>query len=303
MNFNTASELLQLALEEKLSVAEIMLRRETERSDCSREEVLDKLRAALRVMERSAKEALTAPRKTMGGLIGGEAIRLMKLSDAGKNLCGETVSRAVCYAMGVLEVSASMGLIVAAPTAGASGVLPGVLLALREKYELSEDLMLEGLLTASAVGCLTAQNACIAGAAGGCQAEVGTASAMAAAAAVHVMGGSDEAAFSAAATAFQNLLGLVCDPVAGLVEVPCQSRNAVGAANALVSAELALAGVMSVIPFDEVVDAVKRVGGALPESLRETAKGGVAATPTGKRLAAELGAGGCGECGRCCGNS
>lgn len=297
MNFSTAAELLALTEQEGCSVAEAMLRRETELSDTSREEILSRLGAALSVMERSAREALLTPPKTMGGLIGGEAILLRNQREAGRNLCGEIVSKAVCYAMGVLEVSASMGLIVAAPTAGASGVLPGVLLALKEERGVPEEELLECLLTASAVGYLVAQNACIAGAAGGCQAEVGTASAMAAAAAVRAAGGSDRAVFQAAAIAIQNLLGLVCDPIAGLVEAPCQSRNAVGAANALVSAELALAGVKSVVPFDETVEAMRRVGHALPESLRETAKGGVAATLTGCRLAAELGAGGCGGCG------
>lgn len=212
-------------------------------------------------------------------------------------MCGETVSRAICYAMGVLEVSASMGLIVAAPTAGASGVLPGVLIALQEQYGLTERQMLDALLVASAIGVVVAENSGISGAAGGCQAEVGTASAMAAASSVYLMGGSLEQCFAAAGLAIQNMLGLVCDPIAGLVEAPCQARNAAGTSNALVSAELVLAGVPEVIPFDEVVEAARQVGHALPESLRETALGGIAATPTACRLAEQTGCGGCRGCG------
>lgn len=294
MNFTTAEALLSLCREEKITVAQAMLRREQELNDATPQATLQKLSTAYGIMKNAVAESLTAPAKTMGGLIGGEAIRLQSQRKGGANLCGDTVSKAVCYAMGVLEVSASMGLIVAAPTAGASGVLPGVLIALQEEHSLPQETMIEGLLTASAVGYLVAENACIAGAQGGCQAEVGTASAMAAGAAVTVMGGSGKQAFGAASLAIQNLLGLVCDPIAGLVEAPCQSRNAVGAANALVCAELALAGVGSVVPFDEVVIAMKRVGGALPAALRETAMGGVAATPTGCALAAQIGCDGCG---------
>ena len=239
-------------------------------------------------MRQAVEDSLREPGRTMGGLIGGEAIKLQKHREAGKNLCGETVSRAICYAMGVLEVSASMGLIVAAPTAGASGVLPGVLIALQQQ---------DALLVAAAVGVGVAENSGISGAAGGCQAEVGTASAMAAAAAVYLMDGRAEQCFAAAGLAIQNLLGLVCDPIAGLVEAPCQARNAAGASNALVSAELVLAGVPEVIPFDEVVEAAREVGHALPESLRETALGGIAAAPTARRLAETPGCGGCRGCG------
>lgn len=296
MNFSTASELLTLCRQKSITVPEAMLLREKTINGTEPEAVYQRLASAWSIMQEAAAEALRAPQKTMGGLIGGEAIKLDAQRRAGRNLCGQTVSRAVCCAMGVLEVSASMGLIVAAPTAGASGVLPGVLIAMQESYDLSDDILLRGLLTASAVGCLIAENAGISGAQGGCQAEVGTASAMAAAAAVEMMGGTAEQCFGAASIAIQNLLGLVCDPIAGLVEAPCQARNAVGASNALVSAEIALAGISSIVPFDEAVAAMQRVGRALPESLRETAQGGMAATPTGCSLAERLGCGGCVGC-------
>ncbi len=294
MKTTTAREMLQCVRETGFGLPEVMLRREWELNETPRETVYEKLGTAYRIMREAVEDSLREPHRTMGGLIGGEAIRLRELREQGKNLCGETVSRAVCYAMGVLEVSASMGLIVAAPTAGASGVLPGVLIALQQRYDLPEQTMLDALLTASAVGAVVAENAGISGAAGGCQAEVGTASAMAAAAAVQLMGGSPEQCFTAAGFAIQNLLGLVCDPIAGLVEAPCQARNAVGASNALVSAELALAGIRGAVPFDEVVDAMRQVGHSLPESLRETALGGIAATPAACSLAEKIGCHGCG---------
>lgn len=293
-NTTTAAQLLQAVREENLTLPQVMLRRERELNETPAEQVYQKLATAYGIMRQAVTESLQTPHQTMGGLIGGEAIRLQQYRQAGQNLCGETVSRAVCYAMGVLEVSASMGLIVAAPTAGASGVLPGVLIALQEVYDLPERQMLDALLTASAIGVVVAENAGISGAAGGCQAEVGTASAMAAGAAVYLRGGSAQQCFAAAGMAIQNMLGLVCDPIAGLVEAPCQARNAAGASNALVSAELVLAGVPEVIPFDEVVEAMRQVGHALPESLRETALGGIAATPTACRLAQKTGCGGCG---------
>ena len=231
-NTTTAAKLLEVSRQLGLNLPEVMLRRERELNETPPEVVYEKLRVAYGIMRQAVEESLREPHKTMGGLIGGEARKLAEYRAAGKNLCGETVSRAICYAMGVLEVSASMGLIVAAPTAGASGVLPGVLIALQEQYGLTERQMLDALLVASAIGVVVAENSGISGAAGGCQAEVGTASAMAAASSVYLMGGSPEQCFAAAGLAIQNMLGLVCDPIAGLVEAPCQARNAAGASNA-----------------------------------------------------------------------
>ena len=191
------------------------------------------------------------------------------------------MTKALIYSQAVPEVNASMGVIVAAPTAGSSGVVPAVLLALEEEFGLNEKTLLDGLFTAGAVGYLLMKHASVSGAQAGCQAEVGSASAMAAAMAVAMMGGTPEQCLDAASIALSNLLGLVCDPIAGLVEAPCQSRNAVGAANAITSAEMVLSGIKAVIPFTEMMQAMYRVGCKLPSELRETALGGCAVTPTG----------------------
>ena len=283
-NTTTAAKLLEVSRQLGLSLPEVMLRRERELNETPPEVVYEKLRVAYGIMRQAVEESLREPHKTMGGLIGGEARKLAEYRAAGKNLCGETVSRAICYAMGVLEVSASMGLIVAAPTAGASGVLPGVLIALQEQYGLSERQMLDALLVASAIGVVVAENSGISGAAGGCQAEIGTASAMAAGALVSLRGGTNEQIGHAVAMALKNLMGLVCDPVAGLVEVPCVKRNVIGAVNAISAADMALAGIESRIPVDEVIDAMGEVGRRMPVEFRETALGGLAATPTGKAV-------------------
>ena len=216
----------------------------------------------------------------MGGLIGGEAKKISDHKDAGKGLCGDLLERAVIYAMATLETNASMGVIVASPTAGSAGIVPGLLLALQETYDLSDEQIKQGLYNASAIGYLAMRNATVAGAVGGCQAEVGIASAMAASATVELMGGSPEQSLAAASTVLMNMLGLVCDPVGGLVEYPCQNRNAAGVANATIAAEIALSGVRQLIPFDEMLEAVYTVGKRLPAELRETALGGCATTPS-----------------------
>lgn len=226
--------------------------------------------------------------KSIGGLIGGEA---KKVNDHGKTtscVCGSMLSKAISYSMAVLEVNASMGLIVAAPTAGSSGVVPGVLLAMQDEHGLSDEKLYQGLLNASAIGYLLMRNASVSGAEAGCQAEVGAASAMSASAIVEMMGGTPHMCLTAASLALSNLLGLVCDPIAGLVESPCQSRNAIGVANAITSAELALSGISHPIPFDEMAEAMFRVGKSLPFELRETAMGGCAGTPTGCKLGCEI---------------
>ena len=239
-------------------------------------------------MRESATQPLKTPVRSMGGLIGGEAKRLATHAAKKKALCGPVLQRAITYAMAVLEVNASMGLIVAAPTAGSSGVVPGLLLALQDEYHISDERLLDSLFNAGAVGYLAMRNATVAGAVGGCQAEVGVAAAMAASAAVELMGGTPKQSLDAASTVMMNMLGLVCDPVGGLVEYPCQSRNAAGVANALVAAELALSGVPQLIPFDEMLAAMYNVGRRLPAELRETALGGCAVTPSA-----------CARCGGC----
>lgn len=280
INFRNADELITLCSRHCLPISEIMVRRECDLSDVSRENVFSRMRKAWEIMKEAAHTPIVSPKKSMGGLIGGEAQLLSRHRAQGQAVCGDLMSRCVTYAMAVLEVNASMGLIVAAPTAGSSGIVPGVLLALQEEHGLPDEKLIRVLFNAGAIGYLAMRNATVAGAVGGCQAEVGIASAMAASAAVELMDGTPEQCLSAASTVLMNMLGLVCDPIGGLVETPCQGRNAAGAANALVAAELALSGIRQIIPFDEMLDAMYTVGKRLPSELRETAQGGCASTPT-----------------------
>lgn len=238
------------------------------------------LREALAVMRCAARRPIDEALPSMGGLIGGEARKLADLHERGGELCDDQLSCAIAYAMAVLETNASMGRIVAAPTAGSAGVLPGVLLALRRTRGYGDDDLARGLAAAAAIGYLITRNATVSGAEGGCQAEVGSAAAMAAAASVELMGGTPAQCFAAASNALTNMMGLVCDPIAGLVEEPCQKRNAAGAAVALVSAQIALAGIGNLVDFDQTVEAMRKVGRSLPFELRESALGGIAAAPT-----------------------
>lgn len=281
MNFNYSSELLQLCKENNLPISEIMIRRELANTDTTREKIIEKMTKSLNIMKSSIKIPLETSIKTMGGLIGGEEKKIINRLNEGKSLPGSLTTKALAYSLGALEVNTSMGTIVASPTAGASGVIPGLLLALQEEFNLSDECILNGLFNSSAIGYLLMRNASVSGAEAGCQAEVGSASAMAASAAVEMMGGTPEQCMYAASTALQNLLGLVCDPVAGLVEVPCQSRNGIGATNALICAEMALAGISNIIPLDEMIECMYSVGKNMPSELRETALGGCAKTPTG----------------------
>ena len=238
------------------------------------------LREALAVMRCAARRPIDEALPSMGGLIGGEARKLADLHERGGELCDDQLSCAIAYAMAVLETNASMGRIVAAPTAGSAGVLPGVLLALQRTRGYGDDDLAHGLAAAAAIGYLITRNATVSGAEGGCQAEVGSAAAMAAAASVELMGGTPAQCFAAASNALTNMMGLVCDPIAGLVEEPCQKRNAAGAAVALVSAQIALAGIGHLVDFDQTVEAMRKVGRSLPFELRESARGGIAAAPT-----------------------
>ena len=288
MDFKSASELLALCRRENLPISEVMRRREVELGETAREAVDRRMARALEIMGESAALPLKEPARSTGGLIGGESRKLYDHAVRGEAICGPVLQRALAYAMGVSEVNASMGLIVAAPTAGSAGVVPGLLLALRDCYEIPDDRLIDALFNAGAVGYLAMRNATVAGAVGGCQAEVGVAAAMAASATVELMGGAPEQCLDAASTVLMNMLGLVCDPVGGLVEYPCQNRNAAGVANALIAAELALSGVRQLIPFDEMLDAMYAVGRRLPIELRETALGGCAAAPSA-----------CAACGGC----
>lgn len=288
MDFYTGQELLGRCHEKSLPISDIMKLREITNTHQSILAVEHRLQTALDIMKNAAERPIKQPTRSIGGLIGGEAKKVSDHAYAKKNICGSVLSKAIAYSMAVLEVNASMGLIVAAPTAGSAGVLPGVLLALRDEQKLSDTTLYKGLLNASAIGYLLMRNASVAGAEAGCQAEVGAASAMAASAVVEMMGGAPEMCLQAATFALSNLLGLVCDPIAGLVESPCQSRNAIGVANAITSAELALSGISHPIPFDEMAEAMLRVGRSLPFELRETAMGGCAGTPTGCELGCKI---------------
>ena len=280
MDFKTAKELLELCRRESLPISEVMRRRETEEGGLTRAEAENRMQRALEIMRNAAARPIDHPVPSMGGLIGGEAQKLHRHADQGACACGTLLSRAMMYAVAVLETNASMGLIVAAPTAGSAGVVPGVLLALQDEHSLPDGRIVDALFNAGAVGYLAMRNATVAGAVGGCQAEVGVASAMAASAAVELLGGKPQQCLSAASTVLANMLGLVCDPVGGLVEYPCQIRNASGVANALAAAELALSGVSALIPFDEMLDTMATVGRRIPPELRETALGGCAAAPS-----------------------
>jgi len=288
MNFTTAAALLELCKTKGITISQAMLDRETQFLGKDTGTTIQQMARSYTIMKEAVHRALTEQITSMGGLIGGEAAKINQHRLTGKPVCGNLVAKAIAYAMGVLEVNASMGLIVAAPTAGSSGVIPGVFLTLQEEFGFTDEEMVDALFNAGAVGYLITRNATVAGAEGGCQAEVGAASAMAASAATQLMGGSPEQCLSAAGTAITNILGLVCDPIAGLVEAPCQKRNAMGASNALVSAEITLAGVGNLIPFDEVVATMYAVGRSIPFELRETALGGVAGTPTGCQLCQKI---------------
>ncbi len=280
MDFKKAAELLSLCKEYDKPISQIMMDRECEMTEKPLDEIRSRMAVSLQIMKDATKEAINQPSQSMGGLIGGESRKLSDLQSSGKNIAGNLLSKAIAYSMGVLEVNASMGLIVAAPTAGSSGVIPGVLLALQEEYDFNDDQIIDALFTCSAIGYLAMLNATVAGAVGGCQAEIGVAAAMAAAAVVELMGGTPEQCTDAASTVLMNMLGLVCDPVGGLVEYPCQNRNASGASNAIVAAEISLAGIHQLIPLDEMMDIMYTVGKKLPAELRETALGGCALSPS-----------------------
>ncbi|MDO5331506.1 MAG: L-serine ammonia-lyase, iron-sulfur-dependent, subunit alpha [Bacillota bacterium] len=276
MNFKSAKELLEICTKEGILISEVMIQREVTEGEKQREEVINRMHTAFNIMKESANRAINNPAQSMGGLLGGQAKKLSDHVGSGKTACGSLVTRGIAYAMGVLEVNAQMGLIVAAPTAGSSGVIPGTMLTLQDEYGFTDDQIVTALFNTGAIGYLAMKNATVSGAVGGCQAEIGIASAMAASAAVELLGGTPAQSLDAASTVMMNMLGLVCDPVAGLVEYPCQNRNASGVANALVATEMAMSGITQLIPFDEMLEILYKVGRDMPVELRETALGGCA---------------------------
>jgi L-serine dehydratase len=284
MWFKNASELVQIAESHRVKISEIMIRQEVEVTGQPRETIIAKMDENLAVMEKAVERGLEGVR-SVTGLTGGDALLIKEYINKGKFLSGKLILDAVSKAVATNEVNAAMGVICATPTAGSAGVVPGTLFAIKNQLNLSREQMIRFLFTAGAFGFVVANNASISGAAGGCQAEVGSASGMAAAAIVEAAGGTPKQSAEAMAITLKNMLGLVCDPVAGLVEVPCVKRNAMGAANAMIAADMALAGVTSRIPCDEVISAMYQIGQRMPAALRETAQGGLAATPTGRELA------------------
>lgn len=285
MVIGSVETLIQLAHDNNSSIGQAMVKQEAALKQISEEDVLAQMKHNWQVMKDSIATGIKNPQKSKGGLIGGEGRRLYDYCQGEKGLLsGLNVMEAVSYALAVAEVNATMGRIVACPTAGSCGIVPGVLKKIQEMDDLSDDQIALALMTCAGIGMVIAHRASVSGAVGGCQAECGAASAMAAAAAVELRGGTPEQAGEACAMVIKNVMGLVCDPVAGLVEVPCAKRNALGASLAMVMADMALAGITSVIPVDEVFTAMGSVGRSLPETLRETARGGLAVTPTGLEL-------------------
>lgn len=284
LSFKFVADLVEIAERLEKPISEIVWQWETEQSEAMSETVWEEMKARLDVMKAAAYAGIKEREKSYSGLVGDDACRLWN----SHLLVGETAGRAAAYAMGISEVNARMGRIVACPTAGSCGILPGTILAAGEFWQCEEAVLIRALFTAAGIGKVIAENASVAGAVGGCQAECGSAAAMAAAAVVEMAGGSPRQSAAAAALALKNLLGLVCDPVGGLVEVPCVKRNAFAAVHALVAAQMALAGVESVIPADEVIEAMDAIGKMLPPELRETSDGGLAKTPTGLKIANSL---------------
>jgi len=282
--YASQKDIERITSERQIRISELALLHEAERQETDINAVYAQMRASYDVMKTNIMAGIESKEPSIGGLIGQNASKMYEYAVSQNPLGGGLLSRAIAYALAVTEENARMKRITACPTAGACGVVPGCLFAACEQRRFDESIVISGLFNASAIGIVIAENATISGAEGGCQAEVGSASAMAASALTEMMGGSVSACLNAAAIALKNVLGLVCDPVAGLVEVPCSKRNAMGAANAVAAADMALCGITSVIPLDEVVKAMKDVGRALPYELKETAKGGVAASTTAKEI-------------------
>ncbi|GAA0737666.1 L-serine ammonia-lyase, iron-sulfur-dependent, subunit alpha [Clostridium oceanicum] len=284
MFVNKGSELLEVCNKNGLKIWEYTLLEEADNSGISKEKVFENMRQSLKVMIKSSEEGRKKEVNSVSGLIGGDALKLDKYSKEKKTLTGEFMTKAMARAISTSEVNAAMGKIVASPTAGSSGILPATIISAGEKLDKSEDDLVKALFTAAGVGILISKNATTAGAEGGCQAECGSAAAMASAAVVEMMDGTPKMALDAASIVIKNILGLVCDPVAGLVEIPCAKRNIAGTVSALTTVDIVMAGVESKIPFDDSVEAMYKVGKQMPPSLRETALGGTATTCTGLKL-------------------
>lgn len=288
LTYKSIRELIEEAEKRQESISHIIIKEQSAQLNISTDELYDRMAENLKVMKQAAKEGLMSKKRSISGLSGGDAVKLKEYASNKNSIGGSFFNNMLQKAIAIAETNAQMGKIVAAPTAGSCGIIPSVLLTIAEENNISEERLIMALFTSAAIGMVIANRASISGAEGGCQAECGSASAMAAGAAVEILGGNPRMVSNACAIALKNTLGLVCDPVAGLVEVPCIKRNAMGAANALVAVEMALAGIESIIPADEVIDAMNQVGRLMPIALKETAEGGLAATLTGKKLAKDI---------------
>ena len=286
--YNNTIELKRLAQLHSMKISDITIMHEAERDEAKVDALKEKMARSLTVMKSNISAGLSSSTPSLGGLIGTNAKAMHEYQATGNTLSGNIQSKAISYALAITEENARMKRIVACPTAGACGVVPGCLIAACEVKVIGDDELTGALFCASAIGIIIAHGASISGAVGGCQAEVGAASAMAAGALVELTGGSVDECINAAAIALKNILGLVCDPVGGLVEVPCSKRNAMGVANAIAAADMARAGITSVIPLDEVILAMKQIGQQLPFELKETSKGGVAVSKTAKEISKEI---------------
>jgi L-serine dehydratase len=284
LKYDSVAELVVEAEKRGLKLSELVLKSQAQIAERTEAEMFAQMARSLEVMKESVQEGMSKDKRSASGLTGGDAYKMNEALLGGNTIAGPFFGKAMVKAIAVAQTNACMGRIVASPTAGSCGILPAALLTLQEERNIPDRDLVMALFTASAIGIVIATNASVAGAAGGCQAECGAASAMAAAALVELCGGTPKQAEHACAIALKNILGLACDPVAGLVEIPCIKRNAGGVGNALVAAELALAGVESHIPADEVIVAMKKVGDMMSPTLKETAEGGLAVTPTGKKL-------------------
>lgn len=284
--YNKAKELKDLCVKTGKEIWQIAIDKDFENTGIEEADLLELMHETLEVMRDSAYKGLDQAVYSMSKITGGSALKVNKYAE--DSVSGKTITRAMAMALSVSEVNSSMGRIVAAPTAGASGILPATLFTMQEKYGYDDDKLVEALIVAGVIGEIIAQNASISGAEGGCQAECGSAAAMAASAICYLRDFDIDTIFASAAFAIKNILGLVCDPVLGLVEYPCNLRNASGVVNAIISADLAMSGFPCLIPLDETIDSMRQVGNSLPEALRETALGGLAATPTAEKLGEEM---------------
>lgn len=286
--YNSVEEIISEAQSRKIKISELVISDQAKALEISEEAIISKMLRSYQVMKESIESGIHAEELSTSGLSGLDARKMNRYQLNADTLTGETLSRALTYALAVAETNACMGRIVAAPTAGSCGIVPAALVAIQEKLKLSDKEVVKGLFTASAIGMVIARIATVSGAQGGCQAECGSASAMATGALIELLGGKPDQIGHGCALALKAVLGLVCDPVAGLVEVPCVKRNAMGVAQAFTATDMAMAGIESIIPIDEVILAMKSIGDELPQSLKETSEGGLAVTKTAKAIELRL---------------